>query len=721
MQTATNRVWPFLLTIILGVLIVPAQGFGQSNMWTQTSGPVGGASVNSTLVDGDTIYVATFDRGVWRSYDGGSSWTHLYVPTFFAGDLLKTSYGRLFEANDDGIRFSDDEGESWTEKEFVRGATDLTKGYGLIAARMDEASYEVTDNYVRVSSDSGKTWMQTQIDSAKLVDGMNDLEVVSEDSLMMATTDGVYVMSMNDTTWKETSLKKEVNALEMVDGRIFADMYMSNDMGSSWDSLDSYPMSEMGGLKAAPTGDLYATAPLDSVFHSPDFGSSWSHLTEQNLARLDIRSKAVDQQGNFYLGLYESGLFRYSKDEEKWNIIGAPSTNVLDMYTKSDGNVLAGTERSGINTYNPETGTWSKEYGPYEGNAIGLIDSVGPDSLIMSRQGDLGGQASVHFSDDMGQTWTKTDTGFTAPEFPEEFPDLTATGFAYSESKGMFIGTLEGGVYHSMNGSEWEPINDSLPDGVQDMATGPEDKIFVGTETGLFQWNESSSHWSEVDTSPDSLLDGEIPSIAVHPNGAVIAGRWIRQAGSTSWDTLNMPENDAYYDVEVDLVEISDEGTIYLASWNGVVYKSEDMAESWEAITEGLPDDIGQGIFTDMAFTGDKVLLGVEDRGVYQYSTSSTSIDPKEDELPDRITLKQNYPNPFNPTTNIRYSLPRPVEVELTVYSVLGRRVATLVNGTRKAGTHKVPFNAGNLSSGVYIYQLKAGDYSESQKMLLVK
>jgi len=89
--------------------------------------------------------------------------------------------------------------------------------------------------------------------------------------------------------------------------------------------------------------------------------------------------------------------------------------------------------------------------------------------------------------------------------------------------------------------------------------------------------------------------------------------------------------------------------------------------------------------------------------------------------LPNNFKLHQNYPNPFNPTTVIRYELPQATEVTLDVYSVNGQRVASLVNRTEPAGTYTVPFDASSLASGIYIYQLKAGSFLSTQKMILLK
>ena len=89
--------------------------------------------------------------------------------------------------------------------------------------------------------------------------------------------------------------------------------------------------------------------------------------------------------------------------------------------------------------------------------------------------------------------------------------------------------------------------------------------------------------------------------------------------------------------------------------------------------------------------------------------------------LPDAVALNQNYPNPFNPTTQIRYELPQQSDVRITVYDMVGRQVATLVNETVQAGTHTVNFDASNLSSGVYLYRLQAGSTTLSRKLTVIK
>jgi len=89
--------------------------------------------------------------------------------------------------------------------------------------------------------------------------------------------------------------------------------------------------------------------------------------------------------------------------------------------------------------------------------------------------------------------------------------------------------------------------------------------------------------------------------------------------------------------------------------------------------------------------------------------------------VPSAYSLSQNYPNPFNPSTTIGFSLPKASFVSLKVYSITGALVSTVINGQMAAGRHDVSFNASDLSSGVYVYKIIAGDFAYSRKMTVVK
>jgi uncharacterized delta-60 repeat protein len=159
--------------------------------------------------------------------------------------------------------------------------------------------------------------------------------------------------------------------------------------------------------------------------------------------------------------------------------------------------------------------------------------------------------------------------------------------------------------------------------------------------------------------------------------------------------------------------------TVWTKKYNGPA-KSGDEAHAIQVDASG-----------NVYVSGNSTGIGTNgDFYTVKYSQSTTGVESRSNELPSNFHLFQNYPNPFNPTTTITFSLsPNPsptgrgegVRVTLKVYDVLGREVATLLNEERKAGMHSVRLDASQLSTGVYIYTLRAGSFVASKKLLLMK
>ena len=98
-----------------------------------------------------------------------------------------------------------------------------------------------------------------------------------------------------------------------------------------------------------------------------------------------------------------------------------------------------------------------------------------------------------------------------------------------------------------------------------------------------------------------------------------------------------------------------------------------------------------------------------------------TDVETEEGYIPQSFSLEQNYPNPFNPTTRITFNLTEAGLTNVSVYNLLGEKVATVINQELTAGRHTVDFNASNLSSGIYFYKLESGNNTATQKMMLLK
>ena len=107
-------------------------------------------------------------------------------------------------------------------------------------------------------------------------------------------------------------------------------------------------------------------------------------------------------------------------------------------------------------------------------------------------------------------------------------------------------------------------------------------------------------------------------------------------------------------------------------------------------------------------------------------NAGGVGVESEESMIPEKFALYDNFPNPFNPTTQITNDLPEDAYTELTVWNIMGQQVATVYSGNLNAGRHSVTFNgrdvSGNmLSSGMYIYRVKAGKYNATKKMTLMK
>ncbi len=107
--------------------------------------------------------------------------------------------------------------------------------------------------------------------------------------------------------------------------------------------------------------------------------------------------------------------------------------------------------------------------------------------------------------------------------------------------------------------------------------------------------------------------------------------------------------------------------------------------------------------------------------GIVPPSLLPTAIEDDPTTLPRTTHLAQNYPNPFNPITTIEFSVPRLTHVELSIYNILGRKVAVLVDRVMKMGRHHIQFDGTDLASGVYLYRMKTSDQTTTRKMVLMK
>ena len=145
----------------------------------------------------------------------------------------------------------------------------------------------------------------------------------------------------------------------------------------------------------------------------------------------------------------------------------------------------------------------------------------------------------------------------------------------------------------------------------------------------------------------------------------------------------------------------SEEVVVRLNEEHGV--GAEELYLAWEF--EGSSDNITRWSIDDLHVSAESVETSNE---------TGTS-------MPERFSLDQNYPNPFNPSTNIRYELPESAHVTLKIYDMSGRLVATILDEQRHAGSHSTRFDGADLASGLYLYRMQAGEFTQTRKLMLIK
>ena len=184
--------------------------------------------------------------------------------------------------------------------------------------------------------------------------------------------------------------------------------------------------------------------------------------------------------------------------------------------------------------------------------------------------------------------------------------------------------------------------------------------------------------------------------------------------------TLKVTDNKGASDQTGEQIVIKDTTTyLSVSPSKGTISPGGSVTISAYLNAKGLPEGNYQGTLTINSNGGNlNIPINIE--------VSSTVDITENKKLPNKLTLYQNYPNPFNPTTKIKYSIPsvgigHDLSIQLIVYDILGKEVTTLVNETKLPGEYEVEFNAANLPSGVYFYRLRAGSFTSTKKIILLK
>ena len=421
------------------------------------------------------------------------------------------------------------------------------------------------------------------------------------------------------------------------------------------------------------------------LFLTPEISPQWVQTNETN--DLTFMSLAVSDM-NLFAGTY-GGVYLSTNNGTSWTAVNSGLTTVSAVHALavSGTNLFAGATYDGVFLSTNNGTNWTAVNNGLEDTGTTPTRTVGINALAVSGTNlyaaagnPIGGSGGVFLSTNNGTRWTAVDTRLSNTSFFS----LAVSG------TNLFAGAINtlvdsGGVFLcTNNGTSWTAANSGLTKTNVNVLAVLGTNLFAGTggfleyKGGVFFSTNNGSNWTAVNT------------------------------GLT---------NDYVFALVVS-------GANLFAGTGGGVFLSTNNGTSWSAVNSGLSSDLTSTnipVVRALAISGTNLFAGTID-GVWRRPLSEMITDVKNTtELPKEFALYQNYPNPFNPSTNIQYAISSKQFVTMKVYDILGNEVAILVNEEKPAGTYEVTWNTADLPSGVYFYQLKAGIFAATKKLLLLK
>jgi hypothetical protein len=339
------------------------------------------------------------------------------------------------------------------------------------------------------------------------------------------------------------------------------------------------------------------------------------------------------------------------------------------------------------------------------GNYLGNFIAIGAGGLnspfdILFRASDVLVTASTsdaaHRYDLNGNYLNNLITGVNFPQDIVQLPNGNLALAVFSTPSGLGIYTASGSQLHFFTSVTGLRSAYLLPGGTYLVTNGAGLHEIDSTNGNLIRTIYSSSNMQYISLVDYSTIPVELTSFSAN----VISGN-IELIWSTATETNNQG-----FDVE--------------RSQDNVVFERIGFVPGFGTTTE--PKSYS---YTDQSLNNGKYyyrLKQIDYDGSFKYS----DVIDAEVSLPLHFALEQNYPNPFNPATTIGFSLPADARVKISVYNLVGERVAEIVNKDYSAGNYKIEFNASQLTSGVYLYKIDAVDilgknYNSVKKMTLLK
>ncbi|MFA6980633.1 MAG: two-component regulator propeller domain-containing protein [Ignavibacteriaceae bacterium] len=451
--------------------------------------------------------------------------------------------------------------------------------------------------------------------------------------------------------------------------------------------------------------------------------NNWTIYNKTNsvLPNYIVRSIAIDGLDNKWIGFYNGGLAKFNDTTGfiyTTSNSGLPNDQVNSIATDRFGNAWIGT---GLGLAKFDGTNWIVYNKSNSGLSDDFITTIVIDNLGNKWIGTGGGGISK-FDNTNWTVFNSRNSGF---------PGSYVYSIALDSLGNKWIGTSDGGLV-KFDDKTWEVFNKTnsgLPENrVLSLAIDGLGNKWIGTWAGgLTKFDDTN--WVVYKSSNSGLPNNDIWSIAIDVS-------WRKWIGTSNYLAVYSGGDE----VPVELVSFSSSVSDKKIKLEWVT-ATERNNKGWGVQRKTLNDNNWKTIaFVEGKGTSSEVKnykfedVSLKQASKYQYrleqidyggSVQYSNIIEVIFNLPNEFELSQNYPNPFNPSTIISWQLAVGSYVTLKVYDVLGNEVATLVNENQSVGIHQVEFQSAvgsqQLACGIYFYQLRAGNFVQTRKMIVLK
>jgi photosystem II stability/assembly factor-like uncharacterized protein len=608
------------MVLLVGILALSSAGrpsvvSAGINVWT-TNGPEGG-NIKALAIDPSalaTLYAGTYENGVFKSTDGGATWspanTGLTDSFVLSLAIDPVTPATLYAGTALGVSKSTDGGANWS-----LASTGLTS-YFVRALAIDPVTpatlYAGTADGVFKSTDGGANWSLASTGLtyevwALAIDPVTPatLYAASWGGGVSKTTDGggnwnpanagltyLWIRSLAIDPLAPATLYAGTYCLAGTDGGVLK----STDGGANWSALNvgltSSVLVQALAIDPVTPATLFAGTDSAGVFKSTDGGTNWGQANT-GLASLSVSAVAIHPAApaTVYAGTDGSGVSRSTNGGANWSTYNAglmaAAVYALAIDPSAPATLYAGTLGGGVSKSADGGGSWNPAN---TGLASLHVDALAlhPSAPATLYTGTYGG--GVFKSTNGGGSWSPANTGLTKL-------DVAAVAIDPATPETLYAGTAGGaGIFKSTDGgASWSPANTGLGHThVIDLAIDPVTPatLYAGTYGGgLFKSTDGGGSWGPASTG---LTSDVVNAVAIDPMtpatlyAGTEGGLFKSTDGGANWNPANTGLTNPI--VRALAIDPSTPATLYAGTWGGGVFKSTDGGANWSAFNDGLTE-----------------------------------------------------------------------------------------------------------------------------------